>query len=385
LLDLLAQQGLPALIDWRRGIDDTTQTRETWEQRRLQQRLERHLSVLDDEDRQAIETTLQHLVAAIKESGVPLPLATLIDDYPSSRRRRRLGRRFWFGLATILHRRESRRQRRQQRYRSQFSQHAKQPHQKTNADADRLVAAFARLADLDVRDARALIRDFITYGLLGLLPRAVRVHAVYQPLVSWLALIKWGRLPGSVPWLEVVEQVNHYSEHLGLPGSFSPQLTRSIFNSIAKPAYWHGGQGDAVAQVRQRATVTADEIPRLHRTWLLAPVQMPLSVRDGDPQLWHGLLVFDRESQLPMGVCFSKHQPGMREVRLALYDAIWHPADPDWYLHGIPETIQVPQEFAANGKDDLERAAAFLLTEIDTQYKKPWLGLKAVKQVLNDV
>jgi hypothetical protein len=75
----------------------------------------------------------------------------------------------------------------------------------------------------------------------------------------------------------------------------------------------------------------------------------------------------------------------MREVRLALYDAIWHPADPDWYLHGIPETIQVPQEFAANGKDDLERAAAFLLTEIDTQYKKPWLGLKAVKQVLNDV
>jgi hypothetical protein len=375
---------VPALIDWRRGVA-TNQTRETWEQQRLQQRIERHLNVLDAEDRQSIETTLQHLVASTKETGVPLPLAMLIDDYPSSRRRRRLGRRFWFGLASILHRRESRRQRRRRQYRSRFSQHMQQTNQETSPDADRLVAAFARLADLDVRDARALIRDFITYGLFGLLPRTVRVRAIYQPLVSWLALIKWGRLPGSVPWLQVVEQLNSYREQLGLPGSFSPQLTRSIFNGISKPAYWHGGQGDAVAQVRQRATVTADEIPRLHKTWLLAPVQMPLAVGDGDPQLWHGLLVFDRESQLPMGVCFSKHQPGMREVQLALYDAIWHAGDFGWPLHGIPETIQVPQGLAANGLHDLEQAAAFLLADIDTQYKKPWLGLKTVKQVMDDV
>jgi hypothetical protein len=285
-----------------------------------------------------------------------------------------------------LHRRESRRQRRQRQYWNRVAPHKNTTNQtSTNPDADRLVDAFARLADLDAGDVRTLLRDFITYGLLGLLPRAVRVHAIYEPLVSWLALIKWGRLPGSVPWLEVVRQVNRYGEQLDLPGSFSPQLARSIFNSIAKPDYWHGGQGDAVARVRQRATVTADDIPRLHRAWLLAPVQMPLSVGDGHLQLWHGLLVFDHESQLPMGACFSQHPPGMREVQLALYDAIWHAGDFGWPLHGIPETIHIPQELAAEGLEDLEKAAAFLLMEIDTQRKKPWLGLKAVKKVLDDV
>lgn len=250
LLDILVQAGLPRLIDWRCGFG-AGQTRHTMEQRRIQRALDRHLSVLDPDDRHTIEVLVYHLVAAMNEAQVALPLAMLLNEYPSSYRRRRLGRRFWFGLAAILHRRESRRQRRRRQYGSRYSQRTQQTNQQTSPDADRLLAAFARLADLDVRDARALIRDFITYGLLGWLPRAARVSAVYQPLVSWLALIKWGRLPGRVPWLEVVRQVNRYGEHLGLPGSFSPQLTRGVFNGIAKPAYWHGGQGKAVEQVRQ--------------------------------------------------------------------------------------------------------------------------------------
>jgi pyruvate/2-oxoglutarate/acetoin dehydrogenase E1 component len=70
----------------------------------------------------------------------------------------------------------------------------------------------------------------------------------------------------------VVEQLNTYREQLSLPGAFSSQLIKRIFNGIAKPAYWHGGQGEAVIKVREPATVTADEIPRLHSTWLLDPV-----------------------------------------------------------------------------------------------------------------
>jgi hypothetical protein len=289
-----------------------------------------------------------------------------------------------------LHRRESRRQRRQRQYWNRVAPHKNTTNQtSTNPDADRLVDAFARLADLDAGDVRTLLRDFITYGLLGLLPRAVRVHAIYEPLVSWLALIKWGRLPGSVPWLEVVRQANRYGEQLGLPGSFSPQLARSIFNSIAKPDYWHGGQGDAVAQVRQRATVTADDIPRLHRAWLLVHVPLPLPfVTPGGIQIrdsMHLLLVCDQESELPMGGTVSLHPPGEREVGLAVYQAIWHPGGQNWPLHGIPETLQVPQELAVNGLHDLHKAASYLLMEIDTHRKQPQNGLKKIKAMLRAI
>jgi hypothetical protein len=112
---------------------------------------------------------------------------------------------------------------------------------------------------------------------------------------------------------------------------------------------------------------------------------MPITGQDNQIQMWHGMLVFDRGSQLLMGACFSKNPPGMREVRLAIYEAIWHPAEPGWYLHGIPETIQIPEELATEGLYDLQQAATFLLSDIDTRYKKPWLGLKAVKQVLDTV
>jgi hypothetical protein len=283
LLDILSQHGLPDLIDWRRGASGN-QTRATLEEQRYQHMLAHHLSSLHPDDRQEIETMFRHLLAAMQQSKVALPIAMLLNDYPSSHRRRRLGRRFWFGLSNIIQRRESRRHRRQRQWYSSIGKQQQKrdtQRQQTHDDtANRLVAAFAEQAGLEARDARTLLRDVITYGPLGLLPRAARMHALYQPLESWLALIKLGRLTGSVPWLQVVAQVNTYREQLGLPHHLSPQLTRVVFNSIAKPSYWHGGQGEAVARVRQRATVHADRIPRLHATWVLAPVQMPITGQD---------------------------------------------------------------------------------------------------------
>jgi hypothetical protein len=103
LLDILVQAGLPRLIDWRCGFGPG-QTRHTLEQRRIQQALDRHLNVLDPDDRQAIEGMFYHLLAAMNEAQVALPLAMLLNEYPSSHRRRRRGRRFWFGRPAILHR-----------------------------------------------------------------------------------------------------------------------------------------------------------------------------------------------------------------------------------------------------------------------------------------
>jgi hypothetical protein len=103
LLDILVQAGLPRLIDWRCGFG-AGQTRHTLEQRRIQQALDRHLNVLDPDDRQAIEGMFYHLLAAMNEAQVALPLAMLLNEYPSSHRRRRRGRRFWFGRPAILHR-----------------------------------------------------------------------------------------------------------------------------------------------------------------------------------------------------------------------------------------------------------------------------------------
>jgi hypothetical protein len=67
---------------------------------------------------------------------------------------------------------------------------------------------------------------------------------------------------------------------------------------------------------------------------------------------------------------------------LALYQAIWHPGGQNWPLHGIPETLQVPQGLALNGLHDLHQSAAFLLMEIDTRRKQPQNGLKHIKAML---
>jgi hypothetical protein len=141
--------------------------------------------------------------------------------------------------------------------------------------------------------------------------------------------------------------------------------------------------------VRQRATVTADEIPRLHRTWLLVHVVLPLpfftpgGIQASDNT--HLLLVCDQESELPMGGAVSSHPPGEQDICLALYQAIWHPGGQNWPLHGIPETLQVPQGLAVHGLDSLYKAASYLLMEIDTRRKQPQNGLKTIKAMLKAI
>jgi hypothetical protein len=228
----------------------------------------------------------------------------------------------------------------------------------------RLIAAFAREAVLDERDARGRLRDFLTYGLLGLLPRSTRSRAIDPRLLEWLELIKLGRLEGSISWSAVAQGLRTYCQFLKIEEP-SVQISRSLYNSLPKPRYWHGGKGRAVDGYRQRATRRVNTRPRLHETWAVLRIPVDLELELGQPRRYFLVLVIDLNSELPMGGWLSDSVPGSREVGLALYQAIFHVGCLNWPLHGLPERIIVPNELVQDGCDDLKRAATMLLARVE--------------------
>jgi hypothetical protein len=393
----LLEHGLDGLIDWRAGHGAGT-TRERLQRVRVRKALLAHFAALHGEDYHAIATLLDHLQDAQEETGVALPLATLINSYPSSWRRRRIARRIWFSLARTMQRKQRGRRRVPRLRRSKVV--AEQVKQE-GVQIDALVAAFARRANLDVADARDRLRLLITYGPLALLPRGQWATCIDSRLLSWLRLIKWGRLEGRVPWLDVLHQVNDYRRELGMEGTLSSQLTKAIFNSLPKPRYWHAGQGERTARVRQRATAATGATLLLHDVWLVIPLEVSLPLCDAlgkriGEQLWV-LLVVDKATELPLGAWVSAHEPGAAEIGLSIYEAIWHPGDRAWPLHGTPRTIQIPKDLvsvssttqtdgtAADPLADLRRAAPYLLATIDTAQRRPQQGLKQVRALVGDI
>src|SRR5581483_1932776 len=129
-----------------------------------------------------------------------------------------------------------------------------------------LITKFADLAQLDEQDARNRVRNFLTYGVMGLLPRKQWLWVFDPRLISWLQLIKIGHLEGTIAWSTVLHVAGEYARLLGIPRP-SAQVMRAVFNSIAKPSYWHGGKGRAVDGIRQRATLKVSGRPRLHYAW----------------------------------------------------------------------------------------------------------------------
>jgi hypothetical protein len=174
------------------------------------------------------------------------------------------GRCFWFGVPAIMRRKQRRRRRwraghsNKKKTRPQTDWHSKEPSRE-----DTLVANFAELAQLDEQDARNRLRNFLTYGVLGLLPRGQRLAVLYARLLSWLHLIKLGHLDGGILWSYVLHLATEYARLLGVQRP-SLQVLRAVFNCLPKPHYWHGGKGKAVYGIRQRTMLSLSGRPRLH-------------------------------------------------------------------------------------------------------------------------
>jgi hypothetical protein len=78
------------------------------------------------------------------------------------------------------------------------------------------------------------------------------------------------------------------------------------------------------------------------------------------------LLVLDTATERPVGYWLSTTAPTSREVGLLLYQAIWHPGALTWPLRGVPDCIHLPEMLVTDGTHDLERAATWLLSTIET-------------------
>jgi hypothetical protein len=373
-LDIVSQTligGLRALAAFRARRSGIERTADDFERHQLQRVLRHQYAMLLDDDLRYIETLLLNLHAAVRVSGAPLPLRALLVERPSSRRRVQVSRRFRFGLAAIIKRRQQRRTGRkrtlQQRVNGQSPRRAP-PQPKT---APQLIRTFAELSHPDERDAEYRIRNFITYGAIGLLPRGDWERCLDPRLYSWLRLIKYGRLDGRVPWQQVMAQLDTYRQSLGLATPVSSILARAVFNAIQRPSFWHGGQGEATIRLRQRGTLTLGKAPRLHETWVVGsvPLTVPLADALGQPtgNTSHLVVVIEAAGNLPLAVWPCAEPATIRDVCLALYQAIWHPGATNWPVKGIPEQIVVSTDLMQGDRMDLDRAIAYLLSEVKTQ------------------
>jgi hypothetical protein len=367
LVEHLLHGGLRALIAYRCNSDNHSAAEERYERLQLQRLLCETYGALAEDDQAAIESLVFNLQAAIRISGVQFPLAALLKERLSSKHRIHVSRRFRFGLAAIIKRRNERRSRRK----TALQQASRKESGRQPTPATQLIRIFAELSNLEESDAAARLRDLITYGAIGLLPRGQRLRCLDPRLISWLRLIRYGRLDGRVPWPRLMTQLDVYRRALGLPKPVSSLLAHAVFNAIRRPAFWHGGQGEATTRLRQRGTLVISGAPRLHERWLVISIASPVTLCDalGHPMGSgsHLVLVIEANGLLPLAVWPSVANPTLREVCLALYQAIWHPGAQNWPVKGIPEEILLSDELMVGQRDELDRAADYLLCDVLVQ------------------
>ena len=240
ILELFINEGLPGLIGLRIDLAATITYQEI-ERQRILSVLEHITAGMPQDIQDECQRLVFALLAAAVDAGFQFSFKPLLRERVSSPRRRRWGRRLWFGVpATMLRKRVQRR-----KWGPQVRQAIRRAYSGKEY-AKRLISGFANSAVLDERDARARLRDFLTYGILGLLPRTTRVRAIDPRLFAWLEMMKLGSLDGAVMWPAIARQLHIYAQHLRIPTP-AEQISRSLYSSITKPRYWHGGKGKAVA------------------------------------------------------------------------------------------------------------------------------------------
>lgn len=367
VFESIITSGISALIDFR--CSPGSQVRANiLEKQHIRESIERNFAALKAEAREHCIILLEHILEAATETDFSFPLMRVLDQHPSNPYRVRLGRRFSFSFSSMIRQRHRRSKRRGQRY----NHYITFDNQNINIYEDKFIAAISRNAGLspnkNYQKARTLLRYLLTYGPIGLFPRDEWYSLINQRLVDLLHFFKLGRLDGALNWTNVMNRVQAYAGQLNIAVP-SPPLTRAIFNSLKKPRRWHGGVGEAVSLVRQRASLVLN-VPRLHQTWVALVVKPRLrlaitgSQGENASQTCEVIVIIDMASELPVGLWASKDRLDADDLCLALYSAIWHPGTTYWPLRGIPEIIQVPQWLTQGREDDLKQAAEWISADL---------------------
>ncbi len=382
LLTLFVQHGLAGLID-RHLASATGTSHESVALARAVAAARRLAVGLDPTPQAEIEHSVPLLFRSIETARIPLSLEPLLTKRPSTYRRIRWGRMLRFGVPSIA---KSRSKRQAGWWSKPAAPKRTASEEADNSAEKRLIAEFARLSGLTPKEAKDRLRNVLTYGVLGLLPKGTWYSLFDARLMSWLRLMRFGHVEGALLWSDIYRAAERYSAELGITPPAS-QLLRGVYTSIQKPRFWHGGKGIAVINVHARLPQVVTDRPRLHAAWIVVRIKLDLAVTDVGPAADHSylLLVVDAETELPVGAWLSAQSPRSREVGLALYQAIWHPGKLDWPIRGIPRLIRMPKALVIDGQHDLERAAALLLTTLDVTDASLLRGKKRILRLLDDI
>jgi hypothetical protein len=330
-LDALIDGGLAGLI----AIHSSTShkhIRQANERLRVEHSIDGIIKTLGILAQARFRERLTHVQAVLEETETPLNLVRLLQELPLCNYRRRIKRQ-------------------------------KLP--------DALVEGFARRAGFTKKsEARSCLENLRTYGPIGLFLMREWKDCFDSRIWSYAEMLKLGRIDGTVEYDALVERVNEYAKALHQP-TLPLHFIVPLFTHFKKPRYYNSGEGAAVAGVPRRASLHIQGRLRLHERWLVIASKLKGLITDAslrpELQTLHALLVVDCGSQQPMGCLVVEHPPTATDVGLVLHQSIWHGANLDWPLRGIPETIVVPKDFKCNESQDLRCAAEYLMANLETE------------------
>jgi hypothetical protein len=377
--------GIPAIFDgrWSESTRGTLQSAEAASFMSSVREITHGIDVAAQEE---IVRLAAALFQALQNTGIQFSRVPVIKEYPSSRRRRSWGRRLSFGVPAIVRRRQERRRLHRELRPRLVSSTDHLPQQPSLED--RLINEFGRLAMLPPKEAADRLRNVLTSGAPGFVPRSHWYQLFDNRLLTWLRLIRFGHPERSLEWSRIYQGASLYTKEIGIVVP-SSQLLKAIYNSMPKPRHWHGGKGIVLIRVHQRTPRVITDRPRLHAAWFLVWFTLKLDVIDefgaSSNSESHMLLVGDEETELPIGGWLSVNQPGSREVGLALYQAIWHPGMASWPLRGVPDVIRIPKVLLPDGNENLTRGASRLLTNIEITETSVLKGKKRAQKLVNSI
>jgi hypothetical protein len=385
IFERLVRGGLPGLTAWRcvSFSQNVQQVQEAIEGRRLERKIGEHLGGLDAAQHVQVGDTIGHLKAAMEETQVGFSLSGVLGRSPYSPWRRRLGRNIWFGTPAMQRRRQRYRRQRRGVIRPRTIIALIEPDQdelvvRKVSPEDALVRAFARRANLVEAEARDIIRNLVTHGGHGVLLKSERFLNFLACIKDYVHFVRLAHPEGTVRLGSLWNRVNRIALDHGVT-PLAINLVKSCFFSQPKPRRWHGGEGKALAGIHQNATPILNA-RRLHQTWQIIPVELPLVMVDEGHRIisrtCYVLVVMDVASERPVGAWACATEPGVEQVKLALYVAIWHPWIPDYPLRGVPARLDVPTALmkADEYAGDLQRAEYFLFTTVNISADIVWRG-----------
>jgi hypothetical protein len=183
IFDNYRHGGFSQTIDYR-WVQVTGERPQAIEDVRFMEAVRRVSVGIEPTMREEIERLAALLLQALQNTGIPFSRTPLVTELPSSRRRRNWGRRLSFGLPSIAKRRHQRRQNRHSLH-VRSSEPSSVPH---GLREDELVAEFARLSVLLPSDAAHRLRNVVTYGVMGFVPRSHWYKLFDERLIRWLQL-----------------------------------------------------------------------------------------------------------------------------------------------------------------------------------------------------